>query len=178
MSDYCYSQMSNFSATVYHGEYKLHSMRWWYLLSGTLYQTNKLSWIFIVLAHWNNSLWVEVSLLSDTLFWFRANQSLLFLLAEKQQLLNTLNPRSSFLIWTPTPCYNLKESLKQLMNQCFYPKSDTCKCNYWALSRETFPLTTCMPVWLWYLSGMYNKLWYTLGVSMTKIIIFVSLFIE
>jgi hypothetical protein len=51
-----------------------------------------LSWIFIVLAHWNNSLREDMSLHSDTLFWFRANQSLLFLLnavclAEKQQIL-------------------------------------------------------------------------------------------
>jgi hypothetical protein len=37
------------------------------------------SWIFIMLAHWNNSPRVEMSLHSDTLFWFRANQSLLFL---------------------------------------------------------------------------------------------------
>ena len=46
---------------------------------------------FIVLAHWNNSPWVDMSLHSDTLFWFRANQSLLFLLnavclVEKQQI--------------------------------------------------------------------------------------------
>ena len=47
--------------------------------------------IFIVLAHWNNSPRVDMTLHSDTLFWFRANQSLLFLLnavclAEKQQI--------------------------------------------------------------------------------------------
>ena len=46
---------------------------------------------FIVLAHWNNSPRVDMSLHSNTLFWFRANQSLLFLLnaaclAEKQQI--------------------------------------------------------------------------------------------
>ena len=45
---------------------------------------------FIVLAHRNNSLWVDMTLHSDTLFWFRANQPLLFLLhaaclVEKQQ---------------------------------------------------------------------------------------------
>ena len=39
-----------------------------------------LSWIFIVLAHWNNSPWIDMSPHSDTLSWFRANQSLLFLL--------------------------------------------------------------------------------------------------
>ena len=56
-----------------------------------LYLTYMLSWIFIVLAHWNNSLQVDMSLHSDTLFWFRANQSLFFLLnaaclAEKQEI--------------------------------------------------------------------------------------------
>jgi hypothetical protein len=50
-----------------------------------------LSWIFIVLAHWNNSPRVDMSLHSDTLFWFRPNHSLIFLLnaaclAEKQQI--------------------------------------------------------------------------------------------
>jgi hypothetical protein len=43
------------------------------------------------LDHWNNSPRVDVSLHSDTFFWFRANQSLLLLLnaaylAEKQEI--------------------------------------------------------------------------------------------
>jgi hypothetical protein len=55
--------------------------------------------ICIVLAHWNNSPWVDVSLHSDTLFWFRVNQSLLVLLnvaclAEKQHI-----PMIYSLIW-------------------------------------------------------------------------------
>ena len=52
-----------------------------------------MSWIFAVLnvAHWNNSLRVDITLHLDTLFWFQANHSLLFLLnvaylAEKQQM--------------------------------------------------------------------------------------------
>jgi hypothetical protein len=36
--------------------------------------------VFLVLAHWNNSLLIDMSLQSDTLLWYRANQSLLFLL--------------------------------------------------------------------------------------------------
>jgi hypothetical protein len=45
----------------------------------------------VALRWTNNSHWVDMSLHSDTLFWFRANQSLLFLrnaafLAEKQQI--------------------------------------------------------------------------------------------
>ena len=39
-----------------------------------------ISWILIVLAHWNNSLRVDMSLHPDTLFRFRANQCLLLLL--------------------------------------------------------------------------------------------------
>jgi hypothetical protein len=55
------------------------------MMKSALFQTNTLSWIFIVLAHWNKNL------LHLHLFWFRANQSLLFLLnaaclAEKQQI--------------------------------------------------------------------------------------------
>ena len=55
-----------------------------------LYLTNTLSWNFIVLADWNNSPWIDMSL-TDTLFWFQANQYLLFplnaaSLAEKQQM--------------------------------------------------------------------------------------------
>jgi hypothetical protein len=43
------------------------------------------SWNFIVLTYWNNSPQVDMSLHLDTLFWFRANQSLLFLLNAHQQ---------------------------------------------------------------------------------------------
>ena len=50
------------------------------MTKSVLYKTNTLSGILIELAHWNNSPWVDMSLHSDTLFWFRANQSLLFLL--------------------------------------------------------------------------------------------------
>ena len=39
-----------------------------------------LSWIFIVLAHWNDIQRIDMSTHSDTLSLFRANQSLLFLL--------------------------------------------------------------------------------------------------
>jgi hypothetical protein len=44
-----------------------------------------------MLAHWHNSPLVDMSLLSETLFWFRANPSLLLFLnavclAEKQQI--------------------------------------------------------------------------------------------
>ena len=43
-------------------------------------QTNMRSWIFIVLAHWNNSLQIDTSPHLDTLSWLQANQPLLFLL--------------------------------------------------------------------------------------------------
>ena len=36
--------------------------------------------MLIVIVHWNNSTRVDMSLRSDTVYWFRTNQSLLFLL--------------------------------------------------------------------------------------------------
>ena len=76
---------------LYHG-LKLHFDEMIMMMS-TLYKTNTLSWIFIVLPHqWNYSAWVDMSLHSDTLFWFRANQRFLLLfsdvcLAVKQQII-------------------------------------------------------------------------------------------
>jgi len=62
------------------------------IMISALYKTNKLSSIFRVQIHWNKSLWVDMSLHSDILFyWFRPNQSLHLLLndtclVEKQQI--------------------------------------------------------------------------------------------
>jgi hypothetical protein len=61
------------------------------MMRSALYYTNMLNWISIVLAHWNNSPRIDMSLYLDTLSWFRSNQSMLFLLntaclAEKQQI--------------------------------------------------------------------------------------------
>jgi hypothetical protein len=55
--------------------------------------------IFIVLDRWNNSSPIDMSPHSDTLSWFRANQSFLFLLnatclAEKQQIPSSTNCKS------------------------------------------------------------------------------------
>ena len=94
---------------LYHGENRLICNEM--IMRSTLYEINRLSWMFIVLAHWNKSLQVDMSLHSDTLFWFRDNQSLLFPLnaaciADKQQipiLLSSVwpdrgsNPRSTAL---------------------------------------------------------------------------------
>ena len=71
---------------LYHGENKLIFNEM--MMGSALYQT---SWIFIVLTHWNNSPRTDMSPHWDTLSWFRANQSLLFLLnaswlEEKQQI--------------------------------------------------------------------------------------------
>jgi hypothetical protein len=60
---------------LYHGENKLIINEM--MMRSTLYYTNMLSWIFIVLANWNNSSRIDMSL--HSLFWFWANQSSLFL---------------------------------------------------------------------------------------------------
>jgi hypothetical protein len=75
---------------LYHDESKLVFNEMMMKMRSALYYTNTLSWIFIVLAHWNNSLRIDMSPHLDTLSWFRANQSFLFLrnpacLAEKQK---------------------------------------------------------------------------------------------
>jgi hypothetical protein len=61
------------------------------MTSSALYYTNTLSWDFIVLARLSNSPRINMLPHSDTLFWFRANQSMLFLLnaaykVEKQEM--------------------------------------------------------------------------------------------
>jgi hypothetical protein len=74
---------------LYDGENKLIINE--VMMRSALYYSNMLSWIFIVLAHWNNSPRIDMSPYLDTLSWFRSNQSLFFLLndaclAEKQQI--------------------------------------------------------------------------------------------
>jgi hypothetical protein len=84
--------VSDCCLTLYHGENKLIFNEM--MTRSTLYQTNTLSWIFlIVFAHWNKSPRIDIMMSphSNTLSWFRANQSLLFLLnaaclAEKHQI--------------------------------------------------------------------------------------------
>ena len=79
--------MSNFM--TYHGKNKLDFDEM--MMMSNLYFTNTLSWIFIVLVPWNNSPRIDMSLHSDTRFWFGVNLSLLLLLsaaclAEDQQI--------------------------------------------------------------------------------------------
>jgi hypothetical protein len=62
------------SFQLYHGDNKLIFNEM--MMRFTLYWTNTLSWIFIVVAHLHNIPRVDMSFHSDTLFWFRANQSL------------------------------------------------------------------------------------------------------
>jgi hypothetical protein len=77
-------------AQLYHGENKLHFDN----TMSAVHLTNRISCVvffFIVLAIWNNSLWVDMSFHSDILSCFHANQSLLLLfkaacLVKKQQI--------------------------------------------------------------------------------------------
>jgi hypothetical protein len=78
-----------FHLYLYHGENKLQFDEM--IMISALCYNNMLSWVIIVLAHWNNIQWGNMSLLSDTIYWFRASQCLLFLLnaaylAVKQQI--------------------------------------------------------------------------------------------
>ena len=53
---------------AYHGENKLIFSE--IMMRSALCYTNTMSWIFIVLTHWNNSVWIDMSPHSDTLSWF------------------------------------------------------------------------------------------------------------
>ena len=60
---------------LYHGENKLHSMRWWRIPLCT-----RPTRLVGPLAHWYSSPRVDMSLHSDTLTWFRVHQYLLLFL--------------------------------------------------------------------------------------------------
>ena len=94
--------MANFQLHLYHGKKSLIFDE--IIMMSTLYLTNMFTWIFIVLAHWNNmySPLVDMSLKSDTLSKLWANQSLLSpeccmptFVAEKQKLTALLS-----LVWS------------------------------------------------------------------------------
>ena len=74
VSECCLTLTQQFQ--LYHSENKLMFNEM--MMKYALYYTNTLSWIFILLAHWNNSPRIDMSSHTDTLSWFRANQSLLF----------------------------------------------------------------------------------------------------
>ena len=76
-SEYCLTPNEQFfSYIMARPSFIFDEMMMMSLMKSTLFYTNVLSWIFIVLSHWNNSQRVDMSLNLDTLFWFRANQSL------------------------------------------------------------------------------------------------------
>jgi hypothetical protein len=88
MSDCCLTPIQQFIRYIM-AETSYFSMRWWWdpLCSRST------RWVFfIVLAYWNNSPQIDMSLHSDSLFWLWANQSLILLLnaaclTKKQQIL-------------------------------------------------------------------------------------------
>ena len=89
MSEWLMFNANSAILQLYHGENKLIFNEM--MTRSALYKTNMPSWIYIVLAHWNNSPQVDMSLHLGTLFWFRPNQSLFFLLnaaylEKKQQI--------------------------------------------------------------------------------------------
>ena len=95
MSDYCWMPTQQFFSYIM-ARKSWFSMRWWW---GQLW-SRPTRWVgfFIVHSHWNNSLQVDMSLHSDTLFWFLANQFLLFLLTAAW-----LSKKQHFIVFDLTP---------------------------------------------------------------------------
>jgi hypothetical protein len=77
LSDCCLIPTRQFFSYII-GRTSKFSMRWWWGPLCT--RPTCLVRFFIVLAHWNNSSRIDMSLHWKTLSWFRANQSLLILL--------------------------------------------------------------------------------------------------
>jgi hypothetical protein len=68
VSDCCLTPIQQFFSYIM-ARISLFSMRWWW---GPLC-SRPTRWVgFLVPAYWNNSPWVDMSLHSDTLFWFRS----------------------------------------------------------------------------------------------------------
>ena len=78
VSDWLLFNANSAPPQLHHGENKsiFNEM----MMKSTLFQTNTLSLTFIALTYWSYSPRLDMSLQLDILFWFRANQSLLFLL--------------------------------------------------------------------------------------------------
>ena len=86
---------------LYHGKNKLHSMRWlWF----PFYTRPTRCVGFLVLAHWNNSPCVNMSLHSNTLSRFQVNKSLLFLLNVACGEATNTNLIVSYLTWQRSNC--------------------------------------------------------------------------
>ena len=81
-----------------HGENKIHFNE--IMIISTSYYTSTLSWIFTVLAHWNNSLWVHMLTHSFTLSWFQTSRSLLLLFNAVCLAMETAN--TNFLVFGVT----------------------------------------------------------------------------
>ena len=77
---------------LYHGKNRLIFNDMMMIMTrSALYYTNMLSWILYSAGSLKQQTWIDMSPHSDTLSWYRANPSLLFLLnavwlAEKQQI--------------------------------------------------------------------------------------------
>ena len=103
---------------LYHGKNKL--------IFNKMMMRSTLSWIFIVISHWNNSSWIDMSPHLDTLSWFWVKQSSLFLfnvacLAEKQQI-----PIFCFLVW-PDRDSNLRSTALEVSRLTITPPIVMCK---------------------------------------------------
>ena len=103
-----YHKENNISATTM-ARTSCISLRWWCLLC-TIHDIN-VSWNVISIAHWNNSLWVDMSLRSVTLSRFGANQSLFLLFnTARKETSNTNSKRGpswSYGSWIYSYLYNL-----------------------------------------------------------------------
>ena len=88
-----------------HVEFKLNSVLWWWWWWWWWWwchlctRPTRFVEFAIIVAYWNNSPRVDISLYSDTLSWFQANQSLFFLLNAAWRIRGETTNISLLLSW-------------------------------------------------------------------------------
>ena len=90
------------------------------------YFSNRLSGIFIVLAHWKISLWINMSLQYEIISWFRDNQSLFLLLL----------------------CAKYQKYSKHQFHILWFDQIHNRGSISWSTTRETSTTTTTTRIWI------------------------------
>ena len=98
-----------------------------------------MSWFLIVLAHWNNSPRIDMSLHSDTLFWFRANQSLLCLLSPYRSIFGGNKTKYQYYsLWFDPTGVRTHEYAKHYA----IDKDSKFMKAFWSVTKSTWPCST------------------------------------
>ena len=127
--------------------------------------------MLIVIVHWNNSTWVDMSLRSDTVYWFRTNQSLLF-------LLNAVCLARSYKYF-----HNVWGFFNYRIKSCSYSYPTCLKKNWWLFNilkiYKKYRIKIECKVWVWSLGHLTycHLLWCLLSYIFLNLLYFSQIYI-